>query len=270
VTLRWPDDAPPWHPTSPRGGWTLEAALSAADHYADEHAEPLGAVTPRWLTAPSAPSPPSSTIGPAKAASRATPSHLPLGQVRPGSRLLETERKLLTHAIRISAYNTESALARLIRPHYARGQDEARALMREAFPGDLQIIDKDPAGPARPRQRPPTQQSPRRPLCRTHRNQNPLPRHRPDPRLQRQRAPRDCMNDLTLSGVLESTPRVCRPEEGAGAAAPPPPRHVRRAEQPVRPGRTRGSATPNGSPIVAEGLSYPPAPAWSRQLCSGA
>jgi len=75
-------------------------------------------------------------------ASRATPSHLPLGQVRPGSRLLETERKLLTHAIRMSAYNTESALARLIRPHYARGHDEARALMREAFtlPGDLQII----------------------------------------------------------------------------------------------------------------------------------
>ena len=77
----------------------------------------------------------------AKAASRATPSHLPLGQVRPGSRLLETERKLLTHAIRMSAYNTESALARLIRPHYSRGQDEARGLMREAFtlPGDLEI-----------------------------------------------------------------------------------------------------------------------------------
>ena len=77
----------------------------------------------------------------AKTASRATPSHLPLGQVRPGSRLLETEHKLLTHAIRMSAYNTESALARLIRPHYSRGQDEARALMREAFtlPGDLEI-----------------------------------------------------------------------------------------------------------------------------------
>jgi len=77
----------------------------------------------------------------AKAASANTPSHLPLGQVRPGSRLLETERKLLTHAIRMSAYNSESALARLIRPHYARGDDEARALLREAFtlPGDLQI-----------------------------------------------------------------------------------------------------------------------------------
>jgi hypothetical protein len=82
-----------------------------------------------------------SDLAAAKEASRETPSHLPLGQVRPGSRLLETERKLLTHAIRMSAYNTESALARLLRPHYARGDDEARALLREAFTlsGDLQI-----------------------------------------------------------------------------------------------------------------------------------
>lgn len=78
----------------------------------------------------------------AKTASAGTPSHLPLSAVRPGSRVLETERKLLTHAIRMSAYNAESALARLLRPHYARGDDEGRALLREAFtlPGDLQIV----------------------------------------------------------------------------------------------------------------------------------
>ena len=42
----------------------------------------------------------------------------------------------------MSAYTSESALARLLRPHYARGQDEARSLLREAFtrPGDLQIL----------------------------------------------------------------------------------------------------------------------------------
>src|SRR5450830_567804 len=56
----------------------------------------------------------------AKAAARQTPSHLPLSAVRPGSRLLETERKLLTHAIRMSAYNTESALARLLRMAWVR------------------------------------------------------------------------------------------------------------------------------------------------------
>jgi len=78
----------------------------------------------------------------AKKTSRGTSSHLPLGQVRPGSRLLETERKLLTHAIRMSAYNSESALARLLAPHYAHSEHEGRALLREAFtlPGDLQVI----------------------------------------------------------------------------------------------------------------------------------
>ena len=82
------------------------------------------------------------TLTAAQASSRRTTSHLSLAQVRPGSRRLETERKLLTHAVRMSAYNAESALARLLRPHYARGDDEARALLREAFTltGDLQII----------------------------------------------------------------------------------------------------------------------------------
>ncbi len=77
----------------------------------------------------------------AQAASRGTASHLPLADVRPGARVLETERKLLTHAIRMSAYNAESILARLLRPHYARGEDEARALLREAFTlsGDLEV-----------------------------------------------------------------------------------------------------------------------------------
>ena len=80
----------------------------------------------------------------AQATSRVTVSHLPLAQVRPAGRRLETERKLLTHAIRMSAYNSESALARLLRPHYSRGDDEARSLLREAFtlPGDMQILDK--------------------------------------------------------------------------------------------------------------------------------
>jgi hypothetical protein len=84
----------------------------------------------------------SQSLDTARADCADTASHVPLGQVRPEARLLETERKLLTHAIRMAAYNTESTLARLLRPHYARGNDEARALLREAFtlPGDLQII----------------------------------------------------------------------------------------------------------------------------------
>lgn len=77
----------------------------------------------------------------ALAESRHTPSHLPLGQVRPDAALIDEERKLLTHAIRMAAYNAESTLARMIRPHYARADHEARALLREAMTlsGDLQI-----------------------------------------------------------------------------------------------------------------------------------
>ena len=42
----------------------------------------------------------------------------------------------------MSAYNTESSLARLLRPHSPRGKDDGRTLLREAFAlsGDLQII----------------------------------------------------------------------------------------------------------------------------------
>jgi hypothetical protein len=41
----------------------------------------------------------------------------------------------------MAAYNAESTLARMIRPHYARADHEARALLREAMTlsGDLQI-----------------------------------------------------------------------------------------------------------------------------------
>lgn len=77
----------------------------------------------------------------ALAESRHTPSHLPPGQVRPNAALIDEERKLLTHAIPMAAYNAESTLARMIRGHYARANHEARALLREAMTlaGDLQI-----------------------------------------------------------------------------------------------------------------------------------
>lgn len=64
------------------------------------------------------------------------------GRVRsPG--VLNGETKLLTDAIRMSAYNAESTLARLLAGHYARADHEARSLIREAFtfPGDLHVAD---------------------------------------------------------------------------------------------------------------------------------
>ncbi|MPY85858.1 MAG: hypothetical protein GEV00_21835, partial [Actinophytocola sp.] len=77
----------------------------------------------------------------ARAASRDVPSHVPLRQIRPQARLLHDERKLITHAIRMAAYNAETTLARMLRPHYARADDEARALLREAITlsGDLHV-----------------------------------------------------------------------------------------------------------------------------------
>ena len=86
-----------------------------------------------------------------------TPSRVPLATMRPDARLLDEETKLITHAIRMTAYNAETTLARLLREHYPRAADEARALLREAMrlPGDIHItgdtlhLRLDPATAAR-------------------------------------------------------------------------------------------------------------------------
>ena len=70
-----------------------------------------------------------------------TPTRLPLAQVRPEATVLDEERKLVTHAIRMATYNAESALARFLAAGRHFPMDEARALLREAFntPGDLEV-----------------------------------------------------------------------------------------------------------------------------------
>ena len=52
---------------------------------------------------------------------------LPLSQVNPGQQVLDTETKLIHHAIRIAAYNTAQSLARAIATDtgFARADDEA-------------------------------------------------------------------------------------------------------------------------------------------------
>lgn len=82
-------------------------------------------------------------VGQLEDALKQTPTRVPLGQVAPDSRLLETDVKLVTHAVRMSVYNAESVLARLLFEHYSRAEDEARALLREAFEaaGDLRVRD---------------------------------------------------------------------------------------------------------------------------------
>jgi hypothetical protein len=55
--------------------------------------------------------------------------------------VLDTQTKLITHAIRIAAFNTATILAWAIRVHtgYARANHEAHALIRQALTGSGDI-----------------------------------------------------------------------------------------------------------------------------------
>jgi hypothetical protein len=81
----------------------------------------------------------------AQATHRAVPARLPLAQVNPGQQVLDTQTKLITHAIRIAAFNTATALARAIRVHtsYARANHEAHTLIRQALTGSGDIDPGD-------------------------------------------------------------------------------------------------------------------------------
>jgi hypothetical protein len=78
----------------------------------------------------------------ALAAHQAIPARLPLSQVNPGQQVLDTETKLIHHAIRIAAYNTMRSLARTIltATGYTRADDEAHTLIRTALAGSGDII----------------------------------------------------------------------------------------------------------------------------------
>ena len=71
-----------------------------------------------------------------------TPTRLPLAQVNPGQQVLDIETKLITHAIRIAAFNTITTLARDLRLHtrYTRATDEAHTLIRHALTQSGDII----------------------------------------------------------------------------------------------------------------------------------
>jgi hypothetical protein len=79
----------------------------------------------------------------AKDAAKAVPTKIPLGQHNPGMERLDTETKLITHAIRMAAFNAETMLARTLHPHYARAGDEAAVLVREALNASGDIIPGD-------------------------------------------------------------------------------------------------------------------------------
>src|ERR1035441_5486843 len=78
-----------------------------------------------------------------QSAARATPARIPLSQHNPGQVRLDTETKLITHAIRMAACNAETILARALHGHYARAGDEAFALIRKALTASGDIIPRD-------------------------------------------------------------------------------------------------------------------------------
>ena len=85
------------------------------------------------------------TLDTAQGAHRAVPARLPLGEVNPGQQVLDIQTKLITHAIRMAAFNTATALARDIRVHtgYARANHEGHTLVRQALTGSGDIDPGD-------------------------------------------------------------------------------------------------------------------------------
>jgi transposase-like protein len=79
-------------------------------------------------------------LGTAQAAAKAIPARIPLSQHNPGMVRLDAQTKLITHSIRMAAYNAETILARALNGHYARAGDEAYALIREALTASGDII----------------------------------------------------------------------------------------------------------------------------------
>jgi transposase len=83
----------------------------------------------------------------AEDAAAAVPARIPLNENAPDMVRLDAEVKQITHAIRMAAYNAETTLARALHGHYARAEDEACALTREAltasgdiYPGNGQLL----------------------------------------------------------------------------------------------------------------------------------
>lgn len=66
---------------------------------------------------------------------KSLPARVPLAEARPGQELLKlsTERKHLTNVLKLVAYQIESDLVNLIRPHYARTDEEGRTLIQTAL-----------------------------------------------------------------------------------------------------------------------------------------
>ena len=78
---------------------------------------------------------------------KSLPPRVPLAEARPDQDLvkLSTERKHLTNVLKLLAYQIESDLVNLIRPHYARAEEEGRTLIQTVLqsPATLEPTDQE-------------------------------------------------------------------------------------------------------------------------------
>ena len=120
--------APPWPTTSiaayPKPAKKpASAAANDARRTEAEDALPGRASRRSWP----APTPRPRLRQALKAASAAVPAGSPLSELHPDALVHHGERKRIHDAIGMTTYNAETALARLLAPHYARAQHEARS-----------------------------------------------------------------------------------------------------------------------------------------------
>jgi transposase len=81
------------------------------------------------------------------------PLRVPIGELQAPETVvrLAPEAKLITDSLKLTAYRVETALVRLLGPHYARTEEEGRALLRELFSTPADLFPDEAAGVLRVR-----------------------------------------------------------------------------------------------------------------------
>jgi len=84
---------------------------------------------------------------------KAFPARVPIGELQPPESVVQLapEGKLLTDSIKLTAYRAETSLVGLLGPHYARTEEEGRALLRELFTAPADLLPDEAAGVLRVR-----------------------------------------------------------------------------------------------------------------------
>ena len=84
---------------------------------------------------------------------KALPARVPIGELQPPETVVQLapEAKLLTDSIKLTAYRAETSLVGLLGPHYARTEEEGRALLRELFTAPADLLPDEATGVLRVR-----------------------------------------------------------------------------------------------------------------------